>query len=943
MARKTQITKIYKRVVTATMALVFVAAGVATATFSFSWFTNRNNVTNSSFEGKTAGAYFARGDGTADAPYVINKPIHLYNLAWLQYIGYFKDKEPYFIIESDLNMDGWVLPPIGTTENPFLGHLDGYDTVNSQTGQTQPAKIKNLTISNSLDDMSTRHPGSVTESTFTQPEITGLFGAVGDTSSSIVPTIQNLYLDKIQVESKTDNALTGIVAGYVNGQLSEIYLSDSSLDLKDGTNKLTGYDQISKYTSVGYCESKYQTEVAKYKTTLYEPEYIGEASFNPSGGGSGEDNDWGGSIDFESLSKRITYISKTTTPSNYIYNSSVYNTKLYETSKYDYSLAKLQFAALNDGTYLPLNINKEIMFNNGGEKYDGTTKEAVLSTNTGYIVGEGTGSSTYLRMMHNYVSASRNASYIISNSAYTINKNNAEASKSDSIASSNFSFAWLTNEGKTYRIEDDENKDKNDYTSVQNFSSSGMKYYGSDKDSNGNENGLNLTKYNDVKNNFINAISDATTDDFFTKNKAISLHYLQLKSGTAPTAKSFSGLTLNGSTNVTQDLFTGGINFTLKSTGTLTMLSGISFQGSGEKGDLPNIYEVVEDSGSKKLKQICKIYKDASGNIAYKYDKDSTLSNDETLIIDLYKMSTDKMMQIGAIYYFEFPLYKGNYFMTREGSGSIYVPYIYYLDIGANAGGGESGTAVQRTKIYEVLEQINEAFTYPTGISIVSFDNAVLDTKTLCVTLGSTYSGSASIKRTSETAADIVVTATSSTGLAYYDPTITVTNDSKIYDSDIISESVTTTQTRRLTYLDYYKEDKIINMFAFEQTAEITTSSTASWGDISMKQYTTEKESTEFTSTQNLTIHNDDGESVELSSITIEDPDSYDYSTNVFSLNLDELKPTDFSIDYVPTGSIDTDSNKFTVSGYKVTMSDVTYTLTSKNENYSLIINNVTK
>ena len=139
MVRKISL-KVYKRIFTGVLALGFVAAGVATGAFSFAWFSNNNNITQN-INGYTTGAYFARGKGTKDDPYVINRPIHFYNLAWLQYIGYFKGKEPYFVIENDLNMKDMVLPPIRTKENPFLGHLDGTSK-----------KISNLTISNSFDE-----------------------------------------------------------------------------------------------------------------------------------------------------------------------------------------------------------------------------------------------------------------------------------------------------------------------------------------------------------------------------------------------------------------------------------------------------------------------------------------------------------------------------------------------------------------------------------------------------------------------------------------------------------------------------------------------------------------------------------------------------------------------------------------------------------------------
>ena len=280
------------------------ASGCAISAFSFAWFSNNNNVSRG-FDGSTTGAYFARGNGSEGNPYVINKPIHLYNLAWLQYVGFFKDKEPYFIIERDLDMSGWTLPPIGTTKNPFLGHLDGNDTTHSE-GQTVTAKISNLTISNSFEKYNGRHPSSQKLSTFVSPEITGIFGVVGDKVSTIEPSVKNLYLDKISIDSTTNNALSGVVAGYVNGALSNILINGSSLNLKGGTNKLTGYDSISSYTSVGYCEPNYRTTYVKNNTTMYEPQYVGNASFNPTSGSGGEDQGWGGSIDFSSLSRRIT-------------------------------------------------------------------------------------------------------------------------------------------------------------------------------------------------------------------------------------------------------------------------------------------------------------------------------------------------------------------------------------------------------------------------------------------------------------------------------------------------------------------------------------------------------------------------------------------------------------------------------------------------------------
>ncbi|MGN0967645.1 MAG: hypothetical protein ACI4O3_00120, partial [Oscillospiraceae bacterium] len=78
------------------------------------------------------GKYFESGDGTADDPYIIAKPEQFYNLAWLQYLGYFNRPEEgtttipatYFELAVDIDMSDYTLPPIGTSDYPFLGNFD---------------------------------------------------------------------------------------------------------------------------------------------------------------------------------------------------------------------------------------------------------------------------------------------------------------------------------------------------------------------------------------------------------------------------------------------------------------------------------------------------------------------------------------------------------------------------------------------------------------------------------------------------------------------------------------------------------------------------------------------------------------------------------------------------------------------------------------------------
>ena len=146
---------------------------VTTAAFSYSWFASTQAAPST---GSVTSGYFARGSGTEEDPFIINAPRHLYNLSWLQEMGMFNRVvngnlvQYHFRIESDLNMDGYVIPPIGTAEYPFVGTLSG---INGNV-----VTISNLTVSNVLSNGEIdKRPQSVTS--LTGVEIVGMFGVVG--------------------------------------------------------------------------------------------------------------------------------------------------------------------------------------------------------------------------------------------------------------------------------------------------------------------------------------------------------------------------------------------------------------------------------------------------------------------------------------------------------------------------------------------------------------------------------------------------------------------------------------------------------------------------------------------------------------------------------------------------------------------------------------------
>lgn len=295
--------KTIKKIIAATLVGVILAAGISTTAFSFSWFSNRNNVTKN-IEGKTAGAYFARGRGTQDDPFVINRPIHLYNLSWLQDVGYFDSKKTYFIIEKDLDMTGWTLPPIGNEAHPFIGELDGFDTVHGTNKSA--VKISNLTISNKFSDFQ-RHPSSITS--ISGCNAMGFFGTFGEEKKDYAedaPVAKNFYLDNVTVKSKEQKNLIGSLAGYVNGKISGIGISNSTISLPSNKTSFKDYtSNVSDYTSIGYCEDK-------YKNTAYEKEVALQSSdldtSQGTEGDGGAEAGNGGSIDMNTMYNNLLSI-----------------------------------------------------------------------------------------------------------------------------------------------------------------------------------------------------------------------------------------------------------------------------------------------------------------------------------------------------------------------------------------------------------------------------------------------------------------------------------------------------------------------------------------------------------------------------------------------------------------------------------------------------------
>jgi len=305
-----------------TILLAFACCGV-----TFAWFSGASEI-DTDIDSSVLRSYFESGSGkTADDPYIIHTPRQLYNLAWLQYMGKFNEAENGKVTQyyfelcdgysghtglTELDMTGWTLPPIGTPENPFVGHFEG-------NGIT----ISNLTISGNFDDLS--NPGdngaNFANSAYANAnktgakkgcDIVGLFGVVGNPSgnagqlgaytyTSSVNSVQNLNVKDITVKTQTSTSLIGIVAGYVNGNVSGVGVVNSSVVAVD-TAAISGItSNISDYATIGYCTEPYVNSTKNIKVEIGQPTIRIRNKSSAEGGG----DQWGGSYSMQNLYNRL--------------------------------------------------------------------------------------------------------------------------------------------------------------------------------------------------------------------------------------------------------------------------------------------------------------------------------------------------------------------------------------------------------------------------------------------------------------------------------------------------------------------------------------------------------------------------------------------------------------------------------------------------------------
>ena len=672
-----------RRYILANVGILAGCALIFATSATLMWFSNNISIVPTQIEASSEAAYYASGKGTKDDPYVINKARHLYNLAWLQYLGtYNKDEDKdgivdvtYFSIEgtedsngnSVLDMSGWVLPPIGTEDNPFVGIINGNNTI-----------IKNLTVSNTFSDYGTKHPyydasgNELNENTFTKPSIIGFFGVIGGIDdqtyaySSIknVELVENLYLDNITIQNVKDSStgdikvLAGLLAGYVNAPIKNSGVGYGEFNFAKGTTNLastvgaSNISKVSEYSLIGaYNPSKFSWE--------------GKAGSSGDGG-----DDWGSSIDMMTLNRRMNYISGVSTFS--VNTGSRYNV---ENSTYGYgaitSSAKemywnntsTTYWYVKDGTYLPLNVDTDTAFS-GGETtvtpsgspnsyhttsyYQNHTSEfdIVSNNNSGYLVGRTNGSYADVRTRLQSLSSGL-----------------AKSSVSSTYDGNIKVYTVDTTSGTT--TVDLYQKSKGTVT-IDNSSTYGY------------------ARFSSVMKNF-----DKFMDGYQVVHgfHMVNVDVTSSENWSSPSFK----VKILGKSYSNYQFVKGCLNFSVAKKGYITTLIG-SFYGQSGNNTMFDLFSIERDSDKniKSVTKINKIYKNSNGNIYY----DPSDTNGLTLVFDFGNVTGSNVFGSGNInkaYYFELPVNAGDYAIGKSSDG--YMSYLMYLDIGANAGdsGGDSG------------------------------------------------------------------------------------------------------------------------------------------------------------------------------------------------------------------------------------------------------------
>lgn len=733
--------------------------GLISLSLTFAWFEEKAVMPAYNITGSSAGAYFAYGNGKArdgsnkNQPFGISTPRHLYNLAWLQYNGSFDNRQYYFELANDIDMSGWELPPIGTEESPFLGNFDGKGYV-----------ISNLTVSNK--SAFNLKPAQVDYDT--QPEIVGFFGVVGkldNTTTSYVydssiNSLSNITLNNLTVESKTSQTLIGLAAGYVNAEMSGVKIDgNATLDVNGQTSTAISSitSNLSDYGLVGYSTKTGSGGTYQQKLSEYFD--------NSEGDGSGDIDEWGGSVNprnysrliydsykrpgtgglaegTSAMSDKIGTLNTITTDDYNLTFSTTVRTTAYASGYTRYSDPDC-FNDPPDGAR-PLNSNNSIVYHIKDSCYlplkfneDNT---GTASDNTGYLVGASSGDIGVVKVASYYPSSIVNSM----SDTVTTTTNNAIADKTTTYEDSKLEvLTYSMNDNSWYRISDSHNANRPGGPSTNaRLSSFGRKSVGD----------LGFEKYNDSRDNLQHILESGS--------RVPGIHFDAKEINVSDKLSVARNIKISGTTyNSAYELPKGSIDFNLKKTGYINFFAGTYYTSDMYNYTFFTLNHVNRTGGTiNSIKKIAEIYQNkywstsmasnATTNPKYFYKySDGTFSNivvngnNRTATLDDRNTSvgSDGMVfntkailegTLGRdgdilrqevnnlVFYFEVPVNDGEYAMglppTPTGITSYTGAYMMYLDIGAN---GDT-IDIDNVRAYSITT-VQTGNSFPSGVDFI--------------------------------------------------------------------------------------------------------------------------------------------------------------------------------------------------------------------------------
>ncbi len=741
------------------------AAVLLLGTTTFCWLSlaNGSRVDFPTSFGSAKANYFESGNGSPDSPYLISSPVHLYNLAWLQYLGYFNKNsaltngraQSYFKLKNDLVMTGVAIPPIGTAEYPFLGHFDGNGCV-----------VSSLTVSNAFDDLKNVRPTAAVfdresaggklqtagskAGSMTEVAIVGLFGVTGDYGALIengtntnyatvnrlqytadsteekktlvpVPSdvttisendlyyaamyVGNFYTDILHIRSVSQNTLIGLAAGYVKGSIENVGVYRADMMLSKDARALDGTVQgiVSKYTLVGD----------------FDADTVGWSE-NPVTGG--KTPGWGGSIDFQNFSRRLNYMITATYNASlfggkrsYYWNASNYHLNfrvdLYPTS--GSNLTGRQFAwdqlhsdttyascDLKDGTYLHLNIDEATMF----------ADPQITDPASGWNI------NAWYQQNAPERPSTGNTGYIVGGQTNSTTTNGHIRVR---IQRLNYTYSIYKSFGATGAsgLQYDDSKlvlytktsDDEDFKGIADSYNglSGAGYISADS----------LLRYNKkgVRSSFGNFLGK--NGYLYGMRFTQGIDYL---SGEDDAQKYQE---IDGVQYVKR-----AINFKIKEEGVITAVVG-SYFNTKDPQSMFALYKITRSQDEKKitsLQQVERVYQYVgTGTVTDKYPTVfvGQSSNDTYATNNNYKKTYDRTwfdtLEVGKAYYVEIPVAADSeYAISKDFKTSNTNAYIMYLDIGAN-GGATPGGQQSKPYLMQSVDFINDSSADENGKIVV--------------------------------------------------------------------------------------------------------------------------------------------------------------------------------------------------------------------------------